>query len=503
MDPRGEAVTAAAAAGAEEDYTPDPMRWKALAVCLGAGFMTLLDVSIVNVALPSIRSGLGAGENALSWIVSGYALTFGLLLVPAGRLGDARGRRTAFMAGVALFTLASAVCGFAPNATVLVIARLVQGLGGGLVTPQVNGLIQQLFRGAERGVAFGIFGGVVGISTAIGPIVGGLLIAGFGQHSGWRYVFFVNIPVGIATMALALRYIPHKAREAGAGRHDFDPVGVVLLGLAVLLVIFPFIEQQQWHSPLRPMMFPAAAIVAAAFVWWDWRYLRRGREPVVDLRLFGMPSYRNGVLLGMVYFAGFTGIFFIYAQALQEGMGYSALMSGVASLPFAIGSGVSAMLSGRVVIRFGRPMVVFGAVLVLLGAVSMAWVAHVVDGPALGWAAAPSLLVAGIGSGIVISPNITLTVSKVPVAQAGVAGGMQQTAQRVGSAAGIAITGSVFYGVLASAHGRPDFGAALVHGLLVIAAFVAAAIVVGVADVMGERSRDRSAGKASPAAAAD
>jgi hypothetical protein len=238
-------------------------------------------------------------------------------------------------------------------------------------------------------------------------------------------------------------------------------------------------------------MFPVAAVLGAVFVWWDLRYLRRGREPVVNLRLFGIPSYRNGVLLGMVYFAGFTGIFFVFAQALQEGLGYSALLSGVATLPFALGGGASAALSGKAVTRLGRPMVVVGAGLVLLGALGMALAAHIVTGSGLGWATALPLLVAGIGSGLVISPNITLTVAKVPVAQAGVAGGMQQTAQRVGSAAGIAITGSVFYGMLqTTGHtGRPDFGAALVDGLLVVSAFVAAAMVLGIIEVTGLRMR--------------
>jgi MFS family permease len=169
--------------------TSNPDRWKALAVCLMAGFMTLLDVSIVNVALPAIKTGLHAQENALEWIVSGYALAFGLLLVPAGRLGDARGRRKVFMIGVALFVLASAACGAAPSPTVLVVARVVQGLAGGLVTPQVTGVIQTMFEGEERGKAFGYFGTVVGISTAIGPLLGGALIALFGTHSGWRAVF--------------------------------------------------------------------------------------------------------------------------------------------------------------------------------------------------------------------------------------------------------------------------------------------------------------------------
>ncbi len=178
------------------DDPPDPRRWKALAVCLLSGFMTLLDVSIVNVALPSMEEGLGAEPNALQWIVSGYALTLGLLLVPAGRLGDARGRRTVFMTGVALFVLASAACGLAPSPLTLVIARLVQGFAGGLVTPQVSGFIQTLFRGEERAKAFGFFGTTVGIATAIGPVFGGALIELFGTEHGWRAVFFVNLPLG-------------------------------------------------------------------------------------------------------------------------------------------------------------------------------------------------------------------------------------------------------------------------------------------------------------------
>ncbi len=185
-----------------------PNRWKALAICLVGGFMVLLDVSIVNVALPSIRTGLSASSSDLQWVVSGYALTFGLVLVPAGRLGDVRGRRTVFVVGVGLFTLASAACGAAQSSTWLVIARLIQGLAGGLVTPQISATIQQLFRGEERGKAFGLFGSVVGLSTAIGPLVGGLLIQVVGVGDGWRWVFFVNLPIGLIAMPFAWRLLP-------------------------------------------------------------------------------------------------------------------------------------------------------------------------------------------------------------------------------------------------------------------------------------------------------
>src|SRR3954451_9759905 len=185
-------------ASRHDDYRPDPDRWMALVVVLAAGFMTLLDVSIVNVALPSIDQGLHAQPNGLQWIVSGYALALGLLLVPAGRFGDAHGRRPVFMLGVALFVVASAACALAPTPVALVVMRIVQGFAGGLITPQISGLIQSLFGGEERGKAFGYFGTTICVSTAVGPLVGGALIALFGAHDGWRAVFFVNLPIGAA-----------------------------------------------------------------------------------------------------------------------------------------------------------------------------------------------------------------------------------------------------------------------------------------------------------------
>jgi MFS family permease len=186
------------ATGAAPPAEPDPRRWKALWVCLVAGFMTLLDVSIVNVALPSIQTGVDATPSDLQWVVSGYALAFGLTLVPAGRLGDVLGRRTVFVVGVVLFGLASLACGIAPNSTLLIVARLVQGAAGGILNPQVSGLIQQLFRGAERGRAFGLLGATIGISTAVGPVVGGVILDGLGEQRGWRWIFFVNLPIAVA-----------------------------------------------------------------------------------------------------------------------------------------------------------------------------------------------------------------------------------------------------------------------------------------------------------------
>ncbi|MDR6169648.1 MFS transporter [Curtobacterium sp. SORGH_AS_0776] len=470
---------------------PDPNRWKALVICLLGGGIVLLDVSIVNVALQSISSGLpGATPEAVQWILSGYALSFGLLLVPGGRLGDASGRRRMFVIGVGLFTLASALCGFAPNGIVLVVARLVQGLAGGLLTPQVTALIQQLFRGKERGTAFGLFGATVGIATAIGPLVGGLLITAFGTENGWRFVFFVNLPVGLVTILLAFRYLPAASRAERGRKHDFDPVGIVLLGAAVVALLLPFVQAQEWKGTAKWWLVVAAVVLGALFVLWERRYAR-SKEPVIDLGLFRRRSFSLGVGLATLYFAGFTPLFFVLTLALQSGLGYSALLAGLSSVPFAIGSGVASTIGGRVVSRFGRQLIVVGTVLVLIGLGGVIWVVANHYRSDLGWWLVVPLLVAGVGSGLTISPNQTLTLSEVPVEQGGSAGGLIQVGARVGSAIGIAAVGSVFYSALASSKG--DYAQGLPLGLGVALGFVAAALLAGIVDVVVGRIRGTEA----------
>ncbi|MEU1733302.1 DHA2 family efflux MFS transporter permease subunit [Streptosporangium sp. NPDC020145] len=473
----------------------DPRRWKALTVCLVSGFMTLLDVSIVNVALPAIRTGLGAPQSDLQWVVSGYALTFGLVLVPAGRFGDMRGRRNVFVFGVALFTLASAAAGIARTSTWLVLARLVQGVAGGIVNPQVSGLIQQLFRGAERGRAFGMLGATIGISTAVGPLLGGLLIRLGGEHDGWRLVFYVNVPIGLLAIALAYRYIPRRPPERRS-RKSMDPVGVLLLAAGLVLILLPLVEGQQWRGAGRWLLPVAGLATIGLFALWERRY-GRSREPMVNLSLFGRRSYTFGALIAALYFAGFTSIFFILTIYLQNGLGYSPLEAGLASTSFAAGSAVASMLGGRVTVRFGRPLVVAGLVMVVIGLAVTELAVRLNAGPGVAWAIAAPLLLAGLGSGLVISPNQTLTLAQVPVAEAGTAGGVLQTGQRIGTALGIAAIGSVFFAVTASSHG--DHATAFRTALLVTIGFVLAALVVAVADVLADR-RSRPPGRPSPRA---
>ncbi|HET6500815.1 MAG TPA: MFS transporter [Amycolatopsis sp.] len=472
----------------------DPRRWRALSICLVAGFMTLLDVSIVNVALPSMEHGLGATPSDVSWVVSGYALTFGLALVPAGRLGDDYGRKKMFLLGLLLFIVTSALCGAAPNPTWLVISRLCQGIAGGVLNPQVIGMIQQLFSGRERGRAFGFFGATVGLSTAVGPLLGGLLIQVFGAGEGWRYVFYVNLPIGVLAMVFGARLLP---RDRGTRRrHAPDLVGSALLGVSVVTVMLPLIEAEEATTAPRWWLMGVGAALLVLFVLWEKWLGGRGRQPLVNLRLLAIRSYAMGTLLGLVYFAGFTGIFLVTTLFFQQGLGYSPLQSGASMLAFAVGSAISPAIGGRIVHRFGRPMVVFGNLLVALGLAGTAWLVRDWTAAGTGFVLAGPLFAAGFGSGLVVAPNSTLALEEIPQAEGGTAAGVLQTGQRVGSAIGTALGGSLFFGQLSRSHGDYHSSAAL--GLFGSAGLVTVALLFGLADVaLSARRKDR-AGAAQP-----
>jgi EmrB/QacA subfamily drug resistance transporter len=458
-------------------------RWHAMSVALVAGFMTLLDISIVNVALPSIRADLHLGSGQLQWVLSGYALTFGLLLVPAGRYGDARGRRNVFIFGVALFTLASAAAGMATGALWLVIARLIQGAAAGIVNPQVSGLIQQLFRPEERGKPFGLLGATIGVSTAIGPLLGGLLIQVFGTADGWRWIFYINVPIGLVAIVLALRWIPTRS-PADREQESLDPVGVTLLGAGVFLLLLPLVQEREWSGSGKWLLAVAGAVVLAGFWWWERRFSRHATS-VIDLELFRVRSYGLGALVGVLYFGGFTSIFFTYTLFLQNGLHYSALEAGLAITPFALGSAVTSAIGGRKVTSTGRALVVAGLAVVAAGLGGTILALHLVTGSAAGWATVFPLLIAGLGSGLVISPNQTLTLSEVPVRRAGSAAAVLQTGQRIGTAVGIAGVGAVFFNRLA--HHQGDWGLAFRTSLSVTIAFVLVALVAATADVLAGR----------------
>jgi EmrB/QacA subfamily drug resistance transporter len=439
--------------------------------------MTLLDVSVTNVALPSIARATSASPAQLQWVVSGYTLAFGLVPVLAGRLGDDHGRRLLFQVGVGSFAATSMLAGLAPTANVLIGARVLQGLAGGLINPQVSGLVQQLFGSNERGRAFGVLGTTVGVGTALGPLVGGGLIALGGPHVGWRLVFFVNIPVGAAVIVLARRLLPFDTHDS---RHRLDVGGAVLLGIATFCILFAAVQYDSARNARLALLAIPATIVLAVFFRRERRLTKSRGDPLIDLRLFRTPSYASGVLFALAYFPAMAGLPLVLAVYYQDGLGYTALQSGLGVTAYALGSAVAAPLTGRVVTRIGRPLLLAGLASFAVGATTLAILAG--HGAA---ALAPALFLMGAGSGAVVTPNQALTLMQVDPVDGSTAGGVLQTAQRIGIAIGQATIGATFFAGL-DGGGYPH---ALRVGIAAALTFLVIATAISLADLVRTRRR--------------
>ncbi len=461
-------------------------------------FLSLLSVSIVNVVLPAIEASVDATPAALQWILSGYALAFGVILVASGRAGDIFGRGRLFVIGLLLFGLGSLAAGLSADALWLNASRVVMGLGSGLLNPQVTGLIQQYFRGAQRGHAFGLFGGVIGVSVAVGPVLGGVLIAVLGAEWGWRAAFLINVPFVVLGLVGAFLWLPRSAwRPAEAPRAaqdprpargrlaDLDPVGVLLLSAGILLIMLPFVEREA--GPVIWLSLLVGLVLVAAWLAWERRFGAAGREPMVDLALFRTRSFANGALLITVYFLGLTSIWVILALWMQQGLGHTALAAGMIGLPSAIVSAVLSPLAGRHVTRVGRSMVLWGILLALAGLIlsGAAVLLHYAAGTSEWWLLA-TLAVLGAGQALVVGPNQTLALADVPLRYAGSAGGVIQTGQRVGTSIGIAMITGIVFSVVAVA----GWELAFLVGLGVITVVIALAGAVGLVDLaQGRRGR--------------
>jgi EmrB/QacA subfamily drug resistance transporter len=480
------------------DNAGHPRRWRALAVSQIAAFMALLDVSIVNVALPSIKRDLGASPMTVQWVVSGYALTFGLALVPAGRLGDTFGRRRMFLIGLSAFVVTSALTGAAPTLDLLIVARLLQGVAGGILIPQNSGLIQELFQGAERGRAFGILGATVGLATAAGPVIGGLILAVFTGPDGWRWVFYVNVPIGLVALLLAMRFVPALARGDGGRRLHLDLVGSLLLGGGVLSLLLPLVQSETGGVSRLWPLFALAVLLFAGFAWWELRTVRRGRQPLLDPRLARTAGYPAGTAIGFFYFMGFTGIWLVLALFLQDGLGYSPLRSGLTVTPFALGVAASAAVAGRLVPRVGRWLTVFGLTATVVGLATTGFLLRYSSPDTTHWVTVGPLLLAGLGGGMVTAPNLTLSLERVPVPMAGAAGGALQTAQRIGGAIGTALLATIFYHELArSGHAYPM---AVSLALWCATGLMLLALLLAMAELARRRHRPSESSATHPAA---
>ncbi|MDQ6896930.1 MAG: MFS transporter [Actinomycetota bacterium] len=456
--------------------TPHPHRWRILSVTLLVGFMALLDVSIVNVAIPSMQKALDTSPGTIQWVVSGYALTFGLTLVAGGRLGDAYGRRQMMLLGLVGFVVSSAAVGLAPNITLVIVARLVQGATAGLLTPQNAGIIQALFTGPERARAFGLFGFTVSVSSAAGPVVGGLIIGAAGAESGWRYLFLVNIPIGMLGLVGVARLVPRRRTRAAAGTAAIDVVGAVLLGGAVMCLLYPVVSiesGQRW--PL--LLLAGGPAFGYAFVRWERRLAEAERPPLLDLRLLRtLPGYLNGLVVGTLYFTGFTGLLLVLSIFLQTALGLSPLNAGLMLMPFALGSAISAPLAGRFVPTIGRSLTVAALAVMMSGVSLLAIFAAMRGREDLAVVLVPILLLTGLGGGAVVSPNITLTLADVPPSMGGAAGGALQTGQRIGAAIGSALLVTVYQAVLPGSGAGTALRAALVTALVLLTLALAMAV---------------------------
>lgn len=442
-------------------------RNKLLAVLLVPLMMTLMQVSAVNNVLSAMGQAVSASDSQLQWVLSGYALAVGIALVPAGRIGDIFGRSSVFVIGFSIFTLASLLVGLANDATVLNLLRLLQGFGAGVLSPQTTGLIQQYFTGQARARAFALFGLVVSMSVAVGPLMSGVLIGTLGREVGWRWAFIINFPIGLIGLVLAFLWLPfgkerrhvgprrdqaraeHIANQKAKGvkyrkrtRIDLDPFGMFLLVLAVLGLMLPFMSTgKDWIWAL----IPVAVILLGVWVAWERWYKKRGNEPMVDLDLFKITTFSYSAAISALQFLGTTSVFVVLALFLQRGLDATALQVGLISLPNAIISGFAAIWSGRRAVEHGRGVQVMALILMLvgvLGSVGVIW--GIEHGISFWWLMIP-LTILGFGQGSMGSANQTQSMLDVPAQSGGTAGGIVQTGQRISTAIGNAVITAVFF----------------------------------------------------------
>ena len=426
----------------------DPRRWKALAVVLIASFMILLDISIVNVAIPSVQRDLGATYAEIQWVLAGYQLAYAVVLITGGRLGDIFGRKRLFIIGVSGFTLASLICGLAPTPTTLIAARVFQGLMASLMYPQVLSVIQVSFPPRERGAAFGVFGGVIGVASISGPLLGGLLIQAdihIGGHALlWRPIFLVNLPIGIGAVVAAFIFL-RESKAPSAPRLDIP--GVVLASIGLFFIAFPLVEGRAAGWPLWAyLMLAGGVLVLVAFR----RYIRlradRGGSPLVEPALFGDRAFVVGSLIAMVFLAGIPAFFLTFSLYLQIGLGYSALHTGLTTLPFAMMSAMASGLSIRLAPKLGKRILSLGCIAMLVGLVALWFTVRSAGTSITGYQMIPALAVCGIGLGLVVAPLINIVLAGIHAGSAGSASGVLTTVQQIGGALGVAVIGIIFFG---------------------------------------------------------
>jgi EmrB/QacA subfamily drug resistance transporter len=412
--------------------TSENRKWWTLGAVAFGLFMIMLDNTVVNVALPSIQRDLGIGLSELEWIVTGYALTFAALMLTGGKLADLYGRRLVFVAGLAVFTLASLACGLADSGGVLIAARIVQGVGAALMNPATLSIISATFPPRQRGTAIGIWAGVSALALAIGPLIGGLLT----EHVSWSWIFFVNVPVGVVAIVASFLLIDESRDTSEVQRLDLP--GLLTSGIGLFALTYGLIEANTygWASSRILLTFTLAAVALAAFVVIE----RRGRVPMLDLALFRNGTFAGANLVILLVALAMFGVFFFVSLYMQNILGYSAVQAGAAFLPLTVLIILVAPVAGRLSDRIGsRWLMAAGMTLISLQLLLLSRLA--VDSTF--WRLLPALLIGGVGMSLTMTPSAAAAVGSVPVDKSGVGSAVLNSARQVGGSLGIAVMGAI------------------------------------------------------------
>ena len=485
MTTTDESLQSARGAAGVDAAGPGRRRWAMLAVLLAGQFMALLDVTIVNVAMPTIGRTLHGSGAELQLVVSGYTVSYAMLLITGARLGDLRGRRTLFLVGVAVFTLASALCGFAPAIGVLIAARFVQGAGAAATMPQIMSVIQSRFTGRDRARALSGYSAVLASGFVAGQVFGGLLVNANLFGSQWRPVFLVNLPIGLAVLILGPRFIPRDragasgaraadgARAASGGRRRVDLLGLAFAVPAVFAIVLPLMLGHQEHWPWWvPASIGVGLVLVVAFVAVERRVAARGGDPLLNLRVLTAPGLPSGLAAMVLLMATYGGYLFAVALQLQSGLGESALRAGLTFAPSALVFGLVGFFWSRLPVRVHHLLTPLGC--------GVAVVAYVLLGLSLasggrgGWVLQFVLILLGASLAAGFSPLVTHSLMHVPLASAADASGLLTTTLQLGQAVGVATFGSLF--LTLAAHPVLDASG---HALAVTMYWVAGVLALG------------------------
>jgi EmrB/QacA subfamily drug resistance transporter len=471
--------------------TDSNAKWWTLGAMCFALFMLMLDNTVVNVALPSIQDDLGSSLSSLEWTVNGYMLSFGVLLVTGGRLGDIFGRRRAFLLGVTIFALSSATAGLASSTTTLVASRVIQGIGGALMMPATLSIVTNAFEPHERGKAIGTWAGVSALALAIGPVVGGVLT----EHVSWRAIFYLNLPVAIAAVVATL-FAVRESRDEGVGRKiDFAGVSVLTAGLTALVLALIESNNWGWGSPAVVGLLAGSVLLLGAFVVIE----RRVEAPMVELPLFASRNFVGTNLVALVVTFAMMAQFFFVTLYMQDILGFSPVEAGVRFLPATLMIVAFAPIAGRLTDRVGPRWLIGGGMTIV--SISLYWLTtiHVGSTYADIW---PSFVLMGFGMAMVMSPMSTAAMNAVAVSKAGVASGILSMNRMVGGVLGVAVIGAVFAAIAPA--GVREAGAfidAFTASMWVATGVTALGAVLAIALLRGKA--ERAAGVPAPATPAE